>query len=224
MKVAYIAGVDAQTLLDPKASVWSKVRAEVFKLEGTPWGMQPTEMLRTKYERPDNPNIAASVKEVEVKALHNGEALAFNLRWKLAQAHVDNGNNTVFPDGAAVALPVVPAAPLITMGAVGLPVNAWFWRANANEQGREVKAEGVGTTETLDLNQVRGDGVYENGHWTVSIVRGLQVAGEAKVAQLTPGQTTGFGVAIWDGGAQERAGIKAFTGPQWLELILAARS
>jgi len=224
MKVAYVSGVDAQTLLDPKASVWAKARGEVFKLEGTPWAMQPTEMLRTKYERPDNPNIAASVKEVEVKALHNGEALGFHLRWALAQPHVDNGDNTVFPDGAAVALPVVPSAPLITMGAVGMPVNAWFWRASTNGQGREVVAEGVGSSETLDLNQVRGDGVYENGHWTVSIVRALQVVGESKLAELTPGEKTGFGVAIWDGGAGERGGIKAFTGPQWLELILAARS
>jgi steroid C-25 hydroxylase gamma subunit len=220
MKVAYVSGVDAQTLLDPKGPLWEKVRGETFKLEGTPPGMQPTEMLRTKYEN----KPVGSVKTVEVKAVHNGEALAFHLRWAMAHAHLDNGDNTVFPDGAAVALPVVPNAPLITMGAVGMPVNAWFWRASTNGQGREVVAEGVGSSETLDLNQVRGQGVYESGHWTVSIVRALQVAGQSKLAALTPGQTTGFGVAVWDGGAGERGGIKAFTGPQWLELILAARS
>ena len=77
-------------------------------------------------------------------------------------------------------------------------------------------AEGIGTTETLDLNQVRGQGVYENGHWTVSIVRALQVVGESKLAELEPGQTTGFWVAIWNGGAGERGGIMAISGAQGL--------
>lgn len=218
MKAAYVSGVDAPTLLDPRSSVWAKAKGEVLKLEGTPAGLQPTEMIRTAWEG----KPIGAVHEVEVKILHNGEALAFHLRWAQPEAHLDNGDNTVFPDGAGILLPGAPNAPLITMGAVGMPVNAWYWRADANGKGREVVAEGIGTTETLDLTQVRGQGVYENGHWTVSIVRALQVVGESKLAELTPGQKTGFGVAIWNGGHGERGGIKAFSGAQWLELTLAA--
>jgi DMSO reductase family type II enzyme heme b subunit len=105
------------------------------------------------------------------------------------------------------------------MGAPGAAVNAWYWRADESGTGRHLVAEGLGTTRTLDTDIVRGAGVWKGGRWRVVIARALRVATDAPVAQLEPGTTTGFGVAVWEGEHGERAGIKAFSG-DWQDLKL----
>ena len=117
--------------------------------------------------------------------------------------------------------PHEPEAPSVTMGAPGTPVNAWYWRADEDGRGRHVVAEGLGTTRTVDLELVRGRGIWKEGRWQIVIARALQVSTQEPVAQLTPGETTGFGVAIWEGASSERAGLKSFSG-DWRELRLAA--
>ena len=52
------------------------------------------------------------------------------------------------------------------------------------------------------------------------ITRALKVQSSQNPAQLEPGQSTGFGVAIWEGGHGERAGIKAISGDDWIKLDL----
>jgi DMSO reductase family type II enzyme heme b subunit len=108
------------------------------------------------------------------------------------------------------------------MGAVGMAVNAWYWRADENGSGRHVLAEGLGTTRTIDYELVRGNGVYENNHWHVVITRAMKVQSADTPVQLEPGQKSGLGVAIWEGGHGERAGIKAVSGDNWIELDLEA--
>jgi hypothetical protein len=50
----------------------------------------------------------------------------------------------------------------------------------------------------------------------------MKVASPDKPVQLEPGQSTGFGVAIWEGGHSERAGIKAISGDDWIKLEIQA--
>lgn len=218
MKANYLAGVDAATLLDPKANVWSQPKAETFKLMGTPLGMQPTEVIRSAWAK----KKIGSVENIKVQAAHNGEVLAFRIEWATKAPSMTNGDNSVFPDGAAVAIPADERAPLITMGADGLPITAWYWRANDGGQGRQISAEGIGTSETLDTETVKTNGVYENGRWSVVIARALKVESKKPVAQLEAGKDAKFGVAIWDGKNQERGGIKAFSGGAWIDLSLEA--
>jgi DMSO reductase family type II enzyme heme b subunit len=111
---------------------------------------------------------------------------------------------------------------MAVMGAVGMAVNAWYWRADENGRGRHVLAEGLGTSRTIDYEQVRGNGVYKDGRWQVVITRALKVESPDNPAQLEPGQSSGFGVAIWEGGKGERAGIKAISGDDWIPLDLQA--
>jgi DMSO reductase family type II enzyme heme b subunit len=82
-----------------------------------------------------------------------------------------------------------------------------------------VVAEGLGSTRTLSSDVVKASGSWASGRWRVVIARALKVESGDPVAQVASGQTTGFGVAIWDGGSGERAGIKAFSG-DWQELVL----
>jgi DMSO reductase family type II enzyme heme b subunit len=100
-------------------------------------------------------------------------------------------------------------------------VNAWYWRAD-QASARNIVAEGLGTSRSVDDERVRARGVWKEGHWRLVIARALRVESADPVAQLRPGEASGFGVAVWDGGSGERAGIKSFSGPQWIDLEIEA--
>jgi complex iron-sulfur molybdoenzyme family reductase subunit gamma len=216
MRVRYAADVDVEVLLDADAAPWASAPAETLSLMGTPVGLQPTAAIRASWT---GKKIGA-VERVEVAALHTGRNLAFRLEWADATENRDLTETTSFPDAAAVLLPSTPEATVMTMGAPGAAVNAWYWRADA-DACRHIVAEGLGTTRTVDVELVRGRGVWKGGRWRVVIVRALRIDTKEPVAQLEVGAETGFGVAVWDGANGERAGIKAFSG-DWQELVLDA--
>jgi DMSO reductase family type II enzyme heme b subunit len=206
---------DVEALLDPDATAWRSAPPERLALEGTPLDMQPSAAIRAAWSQ----RRIGAIGRVAVAAAHDGRRLAFRLEW--ADASEDRGGDgDAFPDGAAVLLPSAPHAPVFTMGAPGMAVNAWYWRADG-EHGRQVVAEGVGTTRTVDLELVRARAVWKEGRWRVVLARALRVATADPVAQLEPGAATGFAVAVWDGSAGERAGLKSYSG-HWRELRLAA--
>ncbi|MBW2274514.1 MAG: hypothetical protein JRG96_14680 [Deltaproteobacteria bacterium] len=220
MQAQYAAGFDVEAMLDPDAHPWSTGSADDVKLIGTPAGLQPTAAIRNAYT---GKQIGA-VQGVKVAAIHNGTELAFRLEWDDATENDEVGDTTAFPDAAAVVLPSVPNAPVMTMGAPKQAVNAWYWRADEKEgRGRQVVAEGLGTSRTVDREQVRTRGNWKQGRWQVVIARPLRVQSTEPIAQLQPGEITGFGVAIWEGSVGERAGIKAFSG-NWIELALDGMS
>ena len=64
---------------------------------------------------------------------------------------------------------------------------------------------------TVDRSSIVCSSHWAKGSWTVVITRALTLSSPATVAQLYPGARTPYGVAIWEGGNQERAGIKSFT-------------
>ena len=217
MKAKFTSGNGLDELLAPDAPAWAPQPTQAIKLMGTPASLQPTEAIRAAWrERP-----IGAVDQVEARALHNGKHLFFRLEWADPSENRDHGDNSVFPDGAAIALPVHPQSPppLITMGVPGNGINAWYWRANEPEYGRHVLAEGYGTSQTLDRDQVRTRGEWRNGRWRVVIARALQVHSAHPVSQIETGQLTRFGLVIWEGGRAERAGLKAFSG-DWIDLEL----
>jgi DMSO reductase family type II enzyme heme b subunit len=156
---------------------------------------------------------------------HNGSDIAFRLQWQDASADTgaEGQDDTGFPDAAALLFPTAPKAPLMSMGAPGLPVNAWYWRADEPDRGRQVSAEGLGSSETVDRDLVKVQGGHRNGEWHVVIARAMQATASRPVAQLGAGGRIGVSFAIWEGSRGERAGIKAFAlGPHegWHELVL----
>ena len=205
---------ELDALLDPEGRPWRSVRPAALSLMGTPLGMQPTAAIRVAWTG----RKIGAVERVAVAAVHQGEFLAFRLEWSDPTENRAIPDTPAFPDAAAVLLPSTPASSAVTMGAPGAAVNAWYWRAD-EEHGRHVVAEGIGTSRTLDLELVRGRGIWKEGRWRVVIARALRVASPEPVAQLAPGERTGFAVAVWEGSSGERAGIKAFSG-DWRELRL----
>jgi DMSO reductase family type II enzyme heme b subunit len=99
-------------------------------------------------------------------------------------------------------------------------VNAWYWRAD-EKNGRQVVAEGIGSSRTLDTSLVTAQGLWKGGRWHVVIARPLRVSSSEPLVQLEAGHATPFAVAVWEGSNGERAGIKAFSG-EWRELTLDA--
>jgi DMSO reductase family type II enzyme heme b subunit len=203
-----------KTLLDPDSGPWRAQSGESLKLLGTPVGMQPTEAIRVAWT---GKSIGA-VGSVRIAAIHNGDVLAFRLEWADPNEDAELHDNDSFPDAAAIALPAAEGAPLVLMGAAGKPVNAWYWRADESDRARHVSAEGLGTSRTLDLALVKASGVWKEGRWRVVIARAMNVDAQG-AAQIRPGSQTGYGVAIWEGSHQERAGIKAFSG-DWKPLTI----
>jgi DMSO reductase family type II enzyme heme b subunit len=213
MLVRYVSDVEVQTLLDAESKPWRSQTATILPLMGTPVGLQPTDAIRVAWA---GKSIGA-VEKVAVSALHNGSVLAFRLEWASATESGSLGDNDDFPDAAAIALPTSEDAPLVVMGAPGAAVNAWYWRADEPEGARQISAEGLGTSRALGGALVQARGTWKEGRWRVVIARSFEMPGEPGAAQLSAGSETGFGVAVWDGSRQERAGIKAFSG-DWLPL------
>jgi DMSO reductase family type II enzyme heme b subunit len=218
MRVASVGSFDLQRVLDPASEPWRGVAPESIALLGTPVGLQPTAAIRVAWT---GKKIGA-VESVAVASVCDGRHLAFRLEWSDPTENRDSPDTTLFSDGAAVLLPSSPDASVMTMGAPGAAVNAWYWRA-IGDQGRHVVAEGLGTSRTLDTELVRARGVWKEGRWQVVIARALRVDTREPVAQIDPAATTGFAVAVWDGASGERAGIKAFSG-DWRELAFEAQT
>ena len=216
MRVPYAANVDVDALLDPDAAPWRSTAPETIAMMGTPVGLQPTGAIRAAWT---GKKIGA-VERITVAALHNGRELAFRLEWADPTENRDLNDTTSFPDAAAVLLPSTPASVAMTMGAPTAPVNAWYWRSDA-DGGRHVIGEGIGASRTIDVELVRARGVWKEGRWQVVIARALRIDTKEPVAQLEVGAKTGFAVAVWDGANSERGGIKAFSG-DWRELVLDA--
>lgn len=216
IRVGYVSGPDPDALLDPGHALWRPAPSSLLELMGTPLGLQPTAAVRASWAD----KKIGSIDRVRVAAVHDGRILAFRLEWQDAHEDRELDDTTAFADAAAILLPSKPGASAVTMGAPGTPVNAWYWRADAHDQGRHLVAEGLGTTRTVDLEMVRARGVWKEGRWRVVLARPLAVRTSEPVAQLAPGDETGFAVAIWEGSHRERAGLKAFSG-DWQPLRLA---
>ncbi len=217
MLAPFVRGAPVEWLLDPAADPWHKTRAERLAMTGTPLVLQPTAAIRAAWT---GKHIGA-VEKVEIAALHNGEVLAFRLEWADGSENRDPNDTTAFSDAAAVLFPVVDGAPAISMGGPKLPVNAWYWRGDSDAQGRQVVAEGIGTSRTVDVSLVHTHGVWKDGRWRVVIARALRVQSSEPVVQLDAGSGAHFAVAVWEGSHRERGGIKAFSGAEWRSLSLA---
>jgi DMSO reductase family type II enzyme heme b subunit len=220
MQVRHVPRFEVDAVLQPDAAVWRDQKAEAVKLKGTPLDMQPSGAIKTSWA---DKKIGA-VEVVNVAAIHDGERIAFRLEWNDPVENREIGDITDFPDGCGILFPTVEFAPMAVMGAVGMAVNAWYWRADENGGGRQLLAEGLGTTRVTDYELVKGNGVYQNGRWQVVITRAMKVQGSEKLAEFEPGKTVGFAVAVWEGGQGERAGLKAISGDDWLKLDVEAAS
>jgi Ethylbenzene dehydrogenase len=72
----------------------------------------------------------------------------------------------------------------------------------------ELMAEGFGTSAVTAGGNSIGHGEWKNGEWVVVISRALKCPGGSEIAE---GGSSAFGVAVWQGGAEEVGSRKAMT-------------
>lgn len=215
MQVPHRPDVSTEQLLSPVGEAWLSSNNESLTLTGTPLAMQPSSFVQAKWAD----KTIGAIKNVRVASIHNGQSLAFRLQWNDDTNNVDNQDNVVFPDAAAIALPINENSPLMTMGAPGAGLNAWYWRAD-NEEGHQVLLEGPGSSQFTNTGEVRVASQWADGVWSVVIARPMSSADSTSALALKPGMSSKFAVAVWEGGAGERGGLKAYS-PEWIELDLA---
>lgn len=211
MEIQKVSGL-AKDLLDPQARSWHTLAATELALIGTPVGIQPSSYTKATWK---DRKIGA-VESVEVRACHNDKFIFIRLEWEDPSEDRSADRGGSFVDAAAVAFPIDLDAPINTMGNEHAGVNAWQWKADS-DRGRSVIAYGLGTTEPSS-EEVRTAAVRAGDRWQVVISRRLKATvGQKTSVNLTPGKSTRFGVAVWEGGHGERAGFKAYT-ENWIDI------
>jgi DMSO reductase family type II enzyme heme b subunit len=207
-----------EALLDPEGGAWRGAAPVNVPLIATPAPLQPAQYIVMTYIT----KVVPGVNQVQVSALHNGEVLAFRLEWSDRTEDREIGDTNQFTDAAGVLLPVTDDAPLLQMGTPEQPVTGWYWSADsdADGRGRHVRAEGLGTTEEVKRSAISVRSVRKPEGWAVVLTRSLVAAEGDPVASLEPGAKTKFAVAVWEGAAGERGGLKGYSG-DWQPLELA---
>lgn len=195
--------------LSPAGTGWGKVVGATLPLMQTPLAMQPTEYIRKKWEG----HPYGEAKELQIASVHDGHTLALRASWGGVSAA-----GTDFPDALAIALPVRGKPVLAMMGAPDAPIHILRWQAN-KAGVRSLLATGIGQSQPGPTLKTGAQATADGDAWSVVITRPLGHG--ADVAPLTAGKQTGIGFALWRGGNDERAGIKAFS-IDWAELALDA--
>jgi hypothetical protein len=107
--------VNQELLPDPTAQVWNTVQPVTIALG-------PQQMTK--------PFGGGAIKEVQVRALHNGRLIALLLEWADPTKDQELAQTDRFGDAVAVQFPVDPTAtPSPFMGDAQNAVNIWQWQA-----------------------------------------------------------------------------------------------
>jgi DMSO reductase family type II enzyme heme b subunit len=172
-------------------------------------------------------SINSRISGLYVQSLHNDNKISFRLQWPDDSPDRAEPGASSFLDG--VALQFVSDSNIQStyygMGERNKPVNIWHWRADSSQKvvGREavsnsikldpfreqaveeLNASGFGTltVQSLEDQQVRGKGVWQDGQWTVVFVRELDT-GSPYDAHFSEAGKALMAVALWDGTLKEK--------------------
>lgn len=210
--VAASFALDRVAALGPHGSDWGAAQQIDIPLEPTPLESQPSAYVQAAWaERQHGVTPSACV----AAAIADG-VLRVRLRWTALNPRPAITDNNVFADACALLFPLNGEdAPLETMGDTANPVQAWQWRAGTPTPF-VLNASGPGTsTRQSAAHGVSVDATWNAGEWSVVFARALAEPG----VPLKAGGQIRFGIAVWQGAAEERAGLAAHT-PRWLALAL----
>lgn len=196
----------------PDAAQWAQSESKTIDMIATPLAMQPTGYIIKSWT--DKPY--GRITKLNAAAVHDGSTFAIRLSWEVPPPTEKGGD---FPPAVAFALPVKAVPPLVLMGTAEAPMHILRWQGGRHTGVRSIIAKGIGTSDHApDVGQ-KGAVKQEGNRYTVVIARALGAG--AGAAPLKPGSSTKIGFAAWDGGNEERAGIKSFS-VDWIDLALDA--
>jgi steroid C-25 hydroxylase gamma subunit len=203
----------AGELSQPLAAPWEAIPGNELSLVPTPLDRQPSAYVQKAWaNRPYGQVAHASLRA----AVADGDLL-LRVSWDTQSPRVAVTDTNIFADACGVLFPSDGhQAELSTMGDEAHPVEAWYWRSGTPDPFVTVAAGmGNGTRQSRHSVSVAAD--WSNGAWTVVFRRPLRGTG----VPLQPGSRVPMGLAIWQGAADERAGLKSHT-PEWLTLDIPA--
>ena len=166
---------------DPFAAEWDDVESSEFKL--APQVHWPERLLD------------ATVKDVKVRGLHNGEAVAVLLEYQDPTKDQADAAGLEFMVGDKKAHFAHGQEMLQVEGG---PVNIWYWK-NKSGKAVDMSAKGFGTLRPQKHQDVTANGAWKDGTWRVVFSRSLTTENTEQDVQIIPGQWTNVAFAMWDG-------------------------
>lgn len=176
-----------------------------IELMAAPPSIQPGGYIRQAYADRTEPATPWADLVVEPR----GSGWHVLVSWACAEQSTRTRHDVnLFSDACAILAPAAPDAPMMTMGSATAAVDGWLWHAD-RESSVRVTARGLGSVERLEPaagTQVAG--VWSGGRWAVSFE--LPAWDSLRRQQL-------IGVAVWQGVAAERAGLKSVS-TNWIPI------
>jgi DMSO reductase family type II enzyme heme b subunit len=166
---------------DPNAAAWSGAVPATFPM--SPQVHWPNRIQEV------------TVKDVAVRALHDGKQVAFLLEYRDPSQDPDDAAAFEFMVGDKKAH-FAHGQPMLQVE--GGPVNIWFWK-NKTDKATDMTAKGFGTLKPQTHQDVKAKGIYANGTWKVVFSRNLSTDHPEEDVQITPGQFISIAFAVWDG-------------------------
>lgn len=136
--ITWMATRDGEPVVDAAEDLVAGFRAGPLPDDPTDtvWTSRSPVVVPLLAQQMATPMLAeASLEEMRLRALHNGDEIAFHLEWDDDDID-DLDAMAIFRDSVAVQLQVDPngATPPITMGGPGMPVHILHWKASWQRQ------------------------------------------------------------------------------------------
>ena len=166
---------------DPNAAIWNTAPQASFP-------MSPQVHWQNRIQE-------VTVKDVKVRALHDGNQVAFLLEYADPTEDPDDAAALEFMVGDKKAH-FAHGQPM--MQVEGGPVNIWFWK-NKDKKGVDMNAMGFGTLKVQSHQDVKATGAYSSGTWKIVFSRPLATEHAEEDTQIIPGNFINVAFAVWDG-------------------------
>lgn len=166
---------------DPNAAAWNSAPAAQFPLS-------PQVHWQNRIQE-------VTVKDVKVRALHDGSQIAVLLEYEDPTEDPDDAAALEFMVGDKKAH-FAHGQPMLQVE--GGPVNIWYWK-NKEDKAVDMNAKGFGTLKAQEHQDVKAKGAYANGTWKVVFSRALSTEHPEEDTQINPGEFINIAFAIWDG-------------------------
>lgn len=166
---------------DPNAAAWASAPLSQFP-------MSPQVHWQNRIQE-------VTVKDLKVRALHNGSQIAVLLEYADPTEDPDDAAALEFMVGDKKAH-FAHGQPMAQVE--GGPVNIWFWK-HKDGKAVDMNAKGFGTLKAQAHQDVKAKGAYANGTWKVIFSRAMTTEHPDEDMQLKPGEFINVAFAAWDG-------------------------
>ena len=165
-------------------------------------------------------NCSGQQPTLMVKAIYDGNAIAFLMTWNDTTQSSEVHQSVEFGDRAVIML---NANRICQMGSPNNPTNMWFWNAADKTQGaggsvQNLLGGGIGTvTHTDGDDNIIVISNHTGSEWQVVMSRQMAPLDPADEFEFTVG-TTEVAFALYDGAFKQRNGSKWISGREAMEI------